>query len=92
MADITTFSTTFVALVAVVSLALTGLTFLAARRTGQQRIYFVSAAMAVLCLKSAIAAYALGTASIGHEHLEVLQGGFDLAMVAFLVAPFWVQP
>lgn len=91
MADITTFSTLFVAAVALVSLILTVLTYVAARRTGHRRILFVVGAMGVLFVKSAVAAYALGTASIAHEHLEVLQGGFDLVMVGLLVVPLLVR-
>lgn len=91
MPDATTFSTTFVAVVALVSAILTVLTFVAARRTGHRRVYFVAGAMGVLFVKSAIAAYAIATDAIAHEHLEVVQGGFDLAMVALLFAPFWLR-
>lgn len=89
--DITTFSTAFVATVAVVSLVLTVLTVVAARRTGHRRVYFVAGALGMLFLKSAIAAFGLATASIPHEHLEVVQGAFDLAMVALLAAPFLLR-
>lgn len=88
MADLDAYATIFVAAVALVSLALAVLTYIAYRRTRHRRVLFVVAAMSVLFGKSALAAYALGTETIPHEHLEVIQGGFDLLMVGLLAAPF----
>ncbi len=80
-----------VSVVAAVSLILAILTFAAARRTGQRRVHVVAAAFAVHAAKSAIAAWALYTARLGHEALEVLEAGFDLAMVLLLFGAFWVR-
>lgn len=83
-------SGTLVAVVAVVSLVLMLLTYAAARRTAQTRIYVVALAFGVHFVKSAVVAWALFTQFLGHEALEILEAGFDLAMVLLLFGAFWV--
>lgn len=91
MAWLTMFSSTVVTIAAAVSLALTILTYLAAVRTGHQKVKFVSAAFGVHFVKSSIVAFGLFTGSIGHEILEVVEAVFDLTMVTLLAIPFWAR-
>jgi hypothetical protein len=85
------FSVTIVALAALVSLALTILTWMAAIRLGQGKIKFVAAAFGVHFVKSTIVAFGLFTGSLGHEVLEVIEAVFDLTMVTLLAIPFWAR-
>lgn len=89
MSSLTTFSSTLVLIVALVSFALMVLTWIAANRTGHQKVRFVAAAFGVHFLKSTIVAYGLFTRSIGHEVLEVVEAVFDFAMITLLAIPFW---
>lgn len=91
MATLTTFSSSLIVLVAAASSALMVLTWIAAERTGQRKVRFVAAAFGVHFLKSAIVAYGLFTASIGHEVLEVVEAAFDATMITLLAIPFWVR-
>lgn len=89
MASLTTFSSALVLVVALVSFTLMVLTWIAADRTGHQKVRFVAAAFGVHFLKSAIVSYGLFTRSIGHETLEVVEAVFDFAMITLLAIPFW---
>lgn len=91
MASLSAVSGGIVALVAAVSLVLALLTYLAAKRTMQTRIYVVALAFGVHFVKATIVAWALFTASLGHEMLEIIEAAFDLAMVLLLFAAFWVR-
>jgi hypothetical protein len=73
---------------AVVSLALTALAAGAWHRTGNRKLVPVMVAFWTFFAKSALTAYSLHTDAIGHEDLEVLNGLFDLAIVAMLMSPF----
>lgn len=84
-------SGTIVSIVAAVSFALMVLTYLAAKRTAQTRVYVVALAFGVHFVKATIVAWALFTASLGHETLEILEGVFDLGMVLLLFSAFWVR-
>lgn len=89
MASLTTFSSTLVLIVALVSFALMVVTWMAANRTGHQKVRFVAAAFGVHFVKSTIVSYGLFTGSIGHEVLEVVEAVFDFAMIMLLAIPFW---
>jgi hypothetical protein len=84
-------SATLVAIVAAVSLVLALITFAAAKQTAQRRIYVIALAFTVHFVKSTLAAWALFTAGLGHETLEILEAGFDLVMVLLLFSAFWVR-
>lgn len=88
---LSTWSGGIVALVAAVSLVLMLLTYLAAKRTGQTRIYVVALAFGVHFVKATIVAWALFSQSLGHEALEILEALFDLGMVLLLFSAFWVR-
>lgn len=91
MVALASLSGSLVSIVAAVSLALALLTYVAAKRTAQRRIYVVATAFGVHFAKSSIVAWALFTGSLGHEILEILEAGFDLAMVLLLFTAFWVR-
>lgn len=91
MASLTTFSSTLVLLVALVSAVLAVLTWMAAERTGHRKVRFVAAAFAVHFIKSAIVAFGLITRDIGHETLEVVEAVFDATMIGLLAVPFWAR-
>lgn len=74
--------------VAVVSLALSVLAARAWRTTGNRKLAFVTVAFWTFFAKSVLTAYALHTSAIGHEDLELIGSGFDLAIVLLLIAPF----
>lgn len=88
---LSTISASIVAIVAAVSLVLMLLTYLAARRAGQTRIYLVALAFGVHFVKAIVVAWALFTQSLGHEVLEVLEALFDLGMVVLMFGAFWVR-
>ena len=89
MASLSALSSFVVAIVALVSAVLTVLTWMAAERTGHRKVRFVAAAFFVHFAKSTIVAYGLFTRDIGHEVLEIVEGGFDLVMVTLMFVPFW---
>lgn len=89
MVTLTSISSTLVLIVALVSFVLMVLTWIAANRTGHNKVRFVAAAFGVHFAKSGIVAYGLFTRSIGHEVLEVVEAGFDFTMVMLLAIPFW---
>lgn len=89
MATLTTFSSTLVGIVAIVSFVLMALIWTAYKRTGYGKIRFVAGAMGVHGLKSTIVAFGLYTGSIHHEILEVIEGVFDFTMVVLIFLPFW---
>lgn len=74
--------------VAAVSAVLFVLAVRAATRTRERRLWFLAAAFGVFVVKGAVTSWALATDGIGHETLEMLGAGFDLAIVVLLVAPF----
>lgn len=88
---LTTWSGGIVALVAAVSLVLMLLTFLAAKRTAQTRVYVVALAFGVHFVKATIVAWALFAQSLGHEVIEIIEAAFDLTMVLLLFSAFWVR-
>lgn len=77
-----------IAAVALVSLVLTLLAAAAWRRSGNAKLGFVTAAFAVLFVKSALTAYSVRTGFVGHEDLELLGALGDLLVVLLLLAPF----
>lgn len=77
-----------ISLAAAVSLALMLLAAGAWRRTGNRKLALVAAAFGVFCAKSILTAYSLATGLLGHEDLEVVGSGLDLAILSLLVAPF----
>ena len=85
------FSSTLVLIVAIVSLVLMVLTWMASERTGHKKVRYVAAAFGVHFVKSSIVAYGLFTGSIGHEILEVVEAVFDALMIALLAIPFWAR-
>lgn len=91
MPALTLFSSTLVLLVAIASLVLMVLTWMAAQRTGHRKVRYVAAAFGVHFVKSAIVAFGLFTGSIGHEILEVVEAVFDALMIALLAIPFWAR-
>lgn len=91
MSSLSVFSSTLVLIVAIVSLVLMVLTWMAAERTGHRKVRYVAAAFAVHFVKSSIVAYGLFTGSIGHEILEVVEAVFDALMIALLAIPFWAR-
>lgn len=84
-------SGSILAIVAAVSLVLMLLTFLAAKRTAQKRIFVVALAFGVHFVKATFVSWALFTQSLGHETLEIIEALFDLAMVLLLFSAFWVR-
>jgi uncharacterized membrane protein YadS len=84
-------SGTVVGFVAVVSFTLMVLTWLAAKRIGQRKVFFVAAAFGVHFVKSVVVAIALVTGVLEHEVLEMVAAVFDLGMVTLLFIPFWVR-
>lgn len=86
-----TFSSTLVTIVALTSLILTILTWIAYRRTGQQKVRYVAGAFGVHTIKGTIVAYGLSTGTLPHEVLEVIEAVFDAAMVTLLFIPFWTR-
>ena len=88
---LSTVSGSIVAVVAAVSLVLMLLTYLAAKRTMQTRIYVVALAFGVHFLKATFVAWALFTQTLGHEVLEIVEAVFDLGMVLLLFSAFWVR-
>ena len=80
-----------VSVVAAVSLVLMLLTFAAAKRTNQVRVYVVALAFGVHFVKSVIVAWALFTQVLGHETVEIIEAAFDLGMVLLLFSAFWVR-
>jgi uncharacterized membrane protein len=91
MSSLSTFSSMLVLVVAIVSLVLMILTWMAANRTGHRKVRYVAAAFGVHFVKSSIVAYGLFTGSIGHEILEVVEAVFDALMIALLAIPFWAR-
>lgn len=89
MVTLSGFSSTVVAIIALVSYTLTALTWIAYRRTLHPKVRYVAFAFLVHAVKSTIVAYGLFTATIGHEILEVIEAVFDLVMVVLLFSPFW---
>lgn len=91
MPMLTTFSSTLVLLVAIASLVLMVLTWIAANRTGHRKVRYVAAAFGVHFAKSTIVAYALFTGRLGHEVVEVIEAVFDALMITLLAIPFWAR-
>ena len=91
MSSLSVFSSTLVLIVAIVSLVLMVLTWMAAERTGHRKVRYVAAAFGVHFVKSSIVAYGLFTGSIGHEILEVVEAVFDALMIGLLAIPFWAR-
>lgn len=89
MATLSGFSSTVVAIVALISLVLTILTWTAYRRTGHPKVRYIALAFLVHTTKSSIVAYGLATGTIGHDILEVVEACFDFTMVVLLFLPFW---
>jgi hypothetical protein len=92
-------TTTLVAVVAAISLALAVLARRAQLRTGNRNLGYVTAAFAVFCAKSIITVYALlkdpsqstsvpSGFVLGHGHLELLNSALDLVIVFLLFVPF----
>lgn len=82
------FATGSLIAVAVLSAVLAALAYRAYLATGRRPLLFVMGAFFLFAVKGGLTAWALATDSIGHEVLEVVGGGFDLAIVLLLVAPF----
>lgn len=76
------------AIVAAISFGLAVLAVLAARRSGSRRLAFVAAAFFTFAAKGSLTLWAIMSGGIGHETLEVVGAGFDLAVVILLVIPF----
>lgn len=100
MVDTVTLSLALVGGVALVSLALAILAGRAYDASGNKKLLWVTAAFTLFCVKSLITAYALyldpnqdhtnhpSGFLLTHGSLEVLNSGFDLAIVLCLIAPF----
>jgi hypothetical protein len=97
--DHTVVTSTLVAAVAVISLALAVLARRAQLHSGNAKLGYVTAAFAVFCAKSVVTVYALladparrgdPTAPflLGHGHLELLNSALDLVIVFLLFVPF----
>lgn len=61
---------------------------MAARKSADGRLWYVSAAFAVFGLKGILTGIALWTEMIGHETLETIGAVMELLAVGLLVAPF----
>lgn len=85
--------------VALISLTLATLAWRARSRTGNPKLWFVTAAFLVFALKSVVTAYALmldpsqssavdASFPLTHGHLEFLNSALDLVIVFLLFVPF----
>jgi len=83
--------TTIISGVAVVSLALTVLAFLAWRRTGNRKLLLVTLAFGLFFVKGVLTAVSLFYEIIGHETLELVDSGFDLVILVLLISPFLLR-
>ncbi|MGB1697483.1 MAG: hypothetical protein ACPHK8_03700 [Thermoplasmatota archaeon] len=86
MSDIT--SSLIVLTVGLVSLGLAVMGALGAKKTGDNRLWFVAGAFSVFAIKGLLTSFALLTESIGHETLETLGAMMELVAVVLLVLPF----
>lgn len=74
--------------VGVVSAALAIMGALAARRTGDNKLWFVTAAFLVFAAKGFLTSLSLWKDLIGHEDLEMVGAVMEFTAVILLVAPF----
>lgn len=73
--------------VATISIGLGVIASRAATRSGNNRLWFLTAAFGVMALKGLLVAYALFAQAIAHQHLELVSSLFDLTVVLLLVLP-----
>lgn len=91
MADYTLLSTTVVTVVAIAGAALAIVFFLAARRIEDRRLYYVALGFGMLFVRGTFSVYSIQADGIHHEVSELLGAVFDMAMVTFFAAPFWLR-
>lgn len=91
MVDTTTMSIALIGVVGLAALTLFAVTLLAQRRSGNPRLTFVSLAFLAFSVKSGFVAAVLMNGWLVHEHLEVVQSLFDLAIIGLLFVPLFVR-
>lgn len=80
-----------IALVALISLGLFAVVWVARRRSGNARLLFVGLAFLVFFVKGAFVSAVLLLEALGHEHLEMVEASFDLVVIALLAVPLFVR-
>ena len=91
MSDYTFLSTTVVSVVAFAGAALAIVFWLAARRLDDKRLGYVSLGFVMLFMRGMFSIYSIQTQALHHEISELIGALFDIAMVAFFAAPFWMR-
>ena len=77
------------AIVGIIAAALSIISYVAYLRTQNRAVLFLVGAFVVFTIKNLFAAASLSANIVAHEHLEVIEGLFDLVVVALLIAPFF---
>lgn len=80
-----------IALVALISLGLFAVVWVARRRTGNHRLLFVGLAFLVFFLKGTFVSAVLVLEALQHEHLEMVEASFDLVALVLLAIPLFVR-
>lgn len=91
MVDTTLVAAAAIALVALIALVLFVAVAKAWKRTGNSRLSFVGLAFFVFFVKGALVAAVLLQGWLAHEHLEMVEAGFDLTALGLLAVPLVVR-